>query len=117
MSFLNGLIMAEEENITGTKNFSYLYKIVSKNVSNQIESMLYLYGYSPFIKCIKGKDTICIRKPVADFFSDRLLDKMKKNSVQSTTIVEQIKKTKVDNYFGIMCEKENYAIKNIVFGV
>ena len=117
MSFLNGLIMAEEENITGTKNFSYLYKIISKNVSNQIESMLYLYGYSPFIKCIKGKDTICIRKPVADFFSDRLLDKMKKNSVQSTTIVEQIKKTKVDNYFGIMCEKENYAIKNIVFGV
>ena len=42
---------------------------------------------------------------------------MKKNSVQSTTIVEQIKKTKVDNYFGIICEKENYAIKNIVFGV
>ena len=32
-------------------------------------------------------------------------------------VVEQIKKTKVDNYFGIICEKENYAIKNIVFGV
>lgn len=117
MSFLNSLIMAEEDNITGSKNFSYLYKITSQDVTNQIEAILCLYGYMPFIKYIKHKKTICIRKPVADFFTDRLLDKMKKNSRQSTTIVEEINNTKIDNYFGVICEKNEYVIKNLVFGV
>lgn len=117
MSFLNGLIMSEEDNITGSKNFSYLYKMVSKDVSDQIEAILSLYGYMPFIKRIKSKKTICIRKPVSDFFSDRMLDKMKKSSRQTITTVEDIHATKIDNYFGIICEKNNYAIKNIVFGV
>ena len=71
----------------------------------------------PFIKRIKSKKTICIRKPVSDFFSDRMLDKMKKSSRQTITTIEDIHATKIDNYFGIMCEKNNYAVKNIVFGV
>ena len=50
MSFLNGLIMAEEENITGSLNFSYLYRMDSKIVSDQIEDLLCLYGYRPFVK-------------------------------------------------------------------
>lgn len=116
ISFLNGLIMAEEDNITGSRNFSYLYKIVSKSVSDQIEAMLCLYGYSPFIKQIKGKKTICIRKPVSDFFNDKLLDKMKKNKIQKTIDVINVSKSKYCDYFGIICEKNNYVIKNLVFG-
>ena len=117
ISFFNSLIMSEEENIMGSKNFSYLYKIISNDVSSQIESLLYLYGYTPFIKFIKNKKTICIRKPVDEFFSDKTLDKMKKEARQSTTKIEEITSTKIDDYFGIICEKNEYAIKNIVFGV
>lgn len=116
ISFFNTLVMAEPDNVTGSKNFTYLYKIVSNDVTSQIESMLYLYGYTPFIKQIIHKNTICVRKPVAEFFSDRMLDKMKKQARQSTVTVESIKETRKDDYFGVICEKNQYTIKNIVFG-
>lgn len=116
MSFLNGLIMAEEENITGSLNFSYLYRMDSKIVSDQIEALLCLYGYRPFVKAIKRQKTICIRKPVTDFFSDKLLDKMKKNQRQIIETVKSVQTKQTGNYYGIICEKENYVIKNLVFG-
>ena len=78
--------------------------------------MLYLYGYTPFIKKIIKNDTICIRKPANEFFSDKMLDKMKKESRQSITTIEEIKRTKISDFFGVICEKNEYAIKNIIFG-
>lgn len=117
IAFLNSLIMAGDFRHLGTINVSYLYTMVSPYVSDQIESILCLYGYSPYLKTIDRKKTICIRKPVDEFFSDRMLDKMKKNAEQSTMTIGSIVSVKKSNCFGIICEKENYAIKNLVFGV
>ena len=117
IAFLNSLTMSQEENITGSLNITYLYTIASHDVSDQIESMLYLYSYMPVVKMIKGKKTICVRKPLAEPFSDRLLDRKKRDSRQSITTVKEISKAKIGDYFGIICEKNDYAIKNLVFGV
>ena len=117
ISFFNSLIMSEEENISGSRNFSYLYRMESDNVASQIECMLYLYGYNPFVKLIKNNDTISIRKPVANFFSDRMLDKKKKEAVQTEIIVKKISSKGKDDYFGLICEKDTYVVSNIVFGV
>ena len=116
ISFFNSIIMSEEANASGSKNFTYLYKVASPEIASQIESMLYLYGYNPFLKNVSGKKTICIRKPVADFFSDKMLDKMKKEARQSTVTIENISATRSDDYFGVICEKNEYTIRNVVFG-
>lgn len=116
ISFLNSLIMAEQENVTGSKNFTYLYKIISNDVALKVESMLHLYGYTPLIKQIVGKKTICVRKPVAEFFSDKMLDKMKKEARQSIVTVEKVLGTGHNDYFGVICEKNQYTIRSIVFG-